>query len=269
MSYNKLFNFRNELKNSIFNKKSDIIHNNVKSIQNITIPDFNKVPLKIFQTWCTKKLPKDMEKAVANIKQSNPEFEHYLFDDNDCRDFIKNNYSQHILNAFDKLIPGAYKADLWRYCVLYFYGGVYLDIKFVSNDNFKLIDIIEKEHYVNDLDLSDSGIYNGLIIVKQRIDKLLECINEIVIYTKNNFYGDTFLHVTGPKLLDNFFTKEEKKCLSLILEVSKDYNLQLIRNKNTNKIILSEYQNYREEQKKYSSVNHYAELWFERKIYNV
>lgn len=29
--------------------------------------------------------------------------------------------------AFDNLIPWAYKADLWRYCVLYLYGGVYAD----------------------------------------------------------------------------------------------------------------------------------------------
>jgi hypothetical protein len=29
--------------------------------------------------------------------------------------------------AFDNLIPWAYKSDLWRYCVLYLYGGVYAD----------------------------------------------------------------------------------------------------------------------------------------------
>lgn len=262
MLLNKLF-IRNELKN----KKLD---NHVETtIQNITIPDFNKVPLKIFQTWCTKNLPKNMQKAVDNIKLSNPEFEHYLFDDEDCHNFIKDNYSQDILNAFDKLVPGAYKADLWRYCILYFYGGVYLDIKFLPIENFKLIDIIEKECFVNDLDTSDFGIYNGLIIVKQRNEKLLKCINEIVINTKNNYYGDTFLHVTGPKLLDNFFSQEEKKNFLLILELKINSNIQLIRHKNTNKIILSEYLNYREEQKNNSSVNHYSELWHERKIYNI
>lgn len=265
MSYNKIFAYKNDFKNS--NKKINI--NNIESIQNVTIPYFNKVPLKIFQTWCTKNLPKDMERAVDDIKLSNPEFEHYLFDDDDCRNFIKDNYSKDILNAFDKLVPGAYKADLWRYCVLYFYGGVYLDIKFLSIENFKLIDLIEKECFVNDLESSDFGIYNGLIIVKQRNNKLLECINEIVINTKNNYYGDTFLHVTGPKLLDKFFSKEEKKNFSLILELKKNSNIQLIRNKKTNKIILSEYSNYREEQKNNSSVNHYSELWHERKIYNV
>ena len=34
-----------------------------------------------------------------------------------------------VLNAYDSLIPGAYKADLFRYLVLYREGGVYLDCK--------------------------------------------------------------------------------------------------------------------------------------------
>ena len=33
-----------------------------------------------------------------------------------CRDFIQKHFNMETLWAFDKLKPGAYKADLWRYC---------------------------------------------------------------------------------------------------------------------------------------------------------
>jgi len=33
-----------------------------------------------------------------------------------------------VKEAYDALIPGAFKADLFRYCVLFIYGGVYADI---------------------------------------------------------------------------------------------------------------------------------------------
>lgn len=33
-----------------------------------------------------------------------------------------------VKEAYDDLIPGAFKADLFRYCVLFIYGGVYADI---------------------------------------------------------------------------------------------------------------------------------------------
>ena len=77
-------------------------------------PNYRSViPLKIFQTWHTKNLPPKMEDAVKRIKIANPGFDHHLFDDDDCREFIKNNYPPIVLETFDKLIPGAYKADLW------------------------------------------------------------------------------------------------------------------------------------------------------------
>ena len=78
-------------------------------------PVYNSViPLKIFQTWHTKNLPPNMKTAVEIVKKINPRFEHHLFDDDDCREFIKNNFPEAVLQAYDGLIPGAYKADVCR-----------------------------------------------------------------------------------------------------------------------------------------------------------
>jgi mannosyltransferase OCH1-like enzyme len=33
-----------------------------------------------------------------------------------------------VLEAFDALVAGAFKADLFRYCVLFIHGGVYADV---------------------------------------------------------------------------------------------------------------------------------------------
>ena len=86
------------------------------------------IPLNIYQTWNTKQLPPRMQQRVDLLKLQNPRFNHYLYDDTDCYEFIKNNFEEKVLNAYEQLIPGAYKADLWRLCILYIYGGFYLDI---------------------------------------------------------------------------------------------------------------------------------------------
>jgi mannosyltransferase OCH1-like enzyme len=93
------------------------------------------IPLNIYQTWHTKNLPTKMQENVNCLKRQNPEFKYYLYDDYDCREFIKKNFDKDVLNAFDTLIPGAYKADLWRYCILYKNGGIYLDINFKCEDS--------------------------------------------------------------------------------------------------------------------------------------
>jgi hypothetical protein len=108
------------------------------------------MPLNIYQTWLTKDLPQAMRLRVERLKRQNPRFKHYLYDDEDCRQFIKNNFDTEVLNAYDRLIPGAYKADLWRLCVLYKWGGIYLDIKLNCINGFRLIELTEKNHYVKD-----------------------------------------------------------------------------------------------------------------------
>ena len=231
--------------------------------ENNILSNYNKIPLKIFQTWETKILPKNMKLATESLIKCNPEFEYFLYDDKDCETFIKNNYSNDVLNAYNILIPGAYKADLWRYCILYFYGGIYADIKFKSNNNFKFINLINEEYYVKDIEASFNGIYNGLIISKQRNIKLLQCIEQIVSNTKLKFYGDSYLHVTGPKLFDQFFTNDEKKNLVLKLHIIKDKHNIFFKGD----IILTEYIEYRNEQNKMSKKGHYASLWIKRNIY--
>ena len=61
---------------------------------------------------------------MLKILNNNPEFNHYLYDDKMCREFIKQNF-QKCFYVFDKLKPGAYKADLWRYCILYKWRYLY------------------------------------------------------------------------------------------------------------------------------------------------
>jgi mannosyltransferase OCH1-like enzyme len=171
------------------------------------------IPLKIFQTWHTKDLPETMAKATEIIKAMNPAFQYHLYDDNDCREFIKNNFPEVVLEAFDNLIPGAYKADLWRYCVLYKEGGIYMDIKYVPHNGFRLIQLTEREYFV--LDADGNGIYNALISCRPGNPALFRAINAIIRNVKTKYYGNSSLEPTGPLLLSKFFPSIIKKMLVL------------------------------------------------------
>jgi mannosyltransferase OCH1-like enzyme len=222
------------------------------------------IPANIFQTWHTKKLPPKMYQAIKYIKTNNPGFKHFLFDDNDCREFIKNNFDISVLNAYDRLIPGAYKADLWRYCILYKLGGIYMDIKYIPVNNFKLINLLEQEHWV--LDNGGGGIYNALMVCKPNNEILLKSINQIVENVRNRFYGNGFLQPTGPGLLAKYFTEEDKQNFAIkhILKGTNDFDKYILLN---NYDILRCYPGYVSEREVYSSKKHYAVLWKERNIY--
>ena len=221
------------------------------------------IPLNIYQTWHTKDLPPLMKNAVNKIIYNNPRFNYQLFDDDDCRNFIKDNFDINVLNAFDSLIPGAYKADLWRYCILYKNGGVYLDIKYAPVNGFKFINLMEKEHWV--LDMDKNGIYNALIVCKPNNEILLRAINKVVENVKNKFYGSNCLHPTGPIMLAEFFTQSDKNNFDMYHDIYQSIENRFVFFNGY--IIFKNYNDYLNEQRNNEKIGHYSGLWGSRNIY--
>jgi len=223
------------------------------------------MPLKIFQTWSSKILPPKMKMIVDNLKRQNPRFEHYLFDDNDCREFIKEHFEKDVLDAFDSLIPGAYKADLWRLCVLYINGGIYLDIKISCINGFKLIELTEKNHFVKDRP-PPLSIYNAVMACEKNHPFLLLSIRKIVENVKNKYYGLSPLCPTGPIMMGELILKNN---LKLNIDLHHYINGGYIIYKN--KFVFSTiYPEYVEEMKKENNkINKkkYIIMWNERNIY--
>jgi len=221
-------------------------------------PQRGIIPKKIFQTWQTKNLPPGMNAAVNTMKDSNPDFEHFLFDEDDRLSFLKKYFTPEVVYTYEKLIPGAYKADLWRYCVLYYYGGVYIDIKFVPLNGFSLASHCSKEHYCLDWEGSwlpgKHGVANGFIIAEAGSIIMANCIKQVIINVKNEFYGVSSLQPTGPLLLAQFVPKD--KC-SFINTFNK---LEL-----NNQVVLDTYPGYREEQ--FKTTMHYSRFHTNRNIY--
>ena len=249
-----------EIKTYLDLKKKNNIHYPNKQIYNSVIP------LNIFQTWWTKdKLTPSMFQCINIIKNNNPRFNYYLFDDNDCREFIKNNFNSNVLNAYDILIPGAYKADLWRYCVLFKKGGIYLDIKYQPVHHFKFINLTENEHFV--LDIDRDGIYNALIVAKPGNEILRRAIDKVVQNVQRKFYGSNGLEPTGPKMLSSFFSPIEKKNLDMNHQVYfGDFNYRVINYNNI--MIFKSYNGYLRDYDATKKTEHYNVLWNQRRIYH-
>jgi mannosyltransferase OCH1-like enzyme len=222
------------------------------------------IPANIFQTWYTKKLPPLMAQTIFEIKRLNPKFNHYLFDDNDCREFIKTHFKPDVLNAYDRLIPGAYKADLWRLCILFIKGGIYLDIKLACINGFKLIELTEEEHFVKDR--PSNSIYNALMACLPGNIFLFKCIIQIVENVKNNFYGECPLSPTGPKMIG-----------SVIVNNKLGANIDMIHYEGggyiiyKNRFVISteypEYENERKSQYNIKNTKRYDKLWENKTIY--
>ena len=98
------------------------------------------IPKNIFQTHKSlsyiNSKPK-VAKAVSSwLKykiQNN--FKYYFFTDAMCDTFMSKYFSGKVYEAYKRLPMAVMKADLWRYCIIYKYGGIYADSDTVCKAN--------------------------------------------------------------------------------------------------------------------------------------
>ena len=108
------------------------------------------IPKIIHQTIFSRKtLHPLFQENIDFLKRMNPDWEHRLYDDEDCRRFILRIYGKEYLDTFNAIdsVYGAAKADFFRYLLMYEYGGVYLDIK--SRTRLPLTQVLtDTDHYI-------------------------------------------------------------------------------------------------------------------------
>tara|TARA_Y100001958_G_C21246219_1_gene576499 strand:- start:4875 stop:5561 length:687 start_codon:yes stop_codon:yes gene_type:complete len=94
------------------------------------------IPRNIFQTHKSKEYIENtpsLKNALYSWKR-NKHFNHYFSDDKQCEDFIIKFFPE-IKDVYDRLPVKVMKADLWRYCIIYKYGGIYADTDTVLKVN--------------------------------------------------------------------------------------------------------------------------------------
>jgi Glycosyltransferase sugar-binding region containing DXD motif len=85
------------------------------------------IPKIIWQTAKSNLVPSTIADYCHSWIEKNPEYEYRLFDDRGIYEFIRQEFPNY-LRAYNKIKHGAVKADLWRYLIVYKYGGVYADL---------------------------------------------------------------------------------------------------------------------------------------------
>jgi len=86
------------------------------------------IPKILFQTFETANLTPGMQSARESWLSLNPQWKTIFYAAEERRGFIAQKFGNDVLAAYDRLDSGAFKADLWRYCVLHEFGGAYADI---------------------------------------------------------------------------------------------------------------------------------------------
>ena len=172
--------------------------------------NLNEIPKKIFQ--CYKSRDKVPNYVFDNLKNTNSNYDYNFFDDNKCIQFLEENYGENLVNKFKSCKKGAHKADLWRYCVLYKFGGVYIDIdvnltekldNILRNKNIKLCVPVTYNWFFSTF--GSNNIFNAVIMCTPRNKIMYECIKKFMETPNIEMEYDYFIHLKNfDKILEKY-----------------------------------------------------------------
>ena len=161
----------------------------------------------IFQTWKTNDIPNKWKDAQQSVINKNPNYKYKLYTDKENRNIIKK-YFPFFLETYDSFEYHIQRVDAVRYCILYLYGGIYLDLDYVCNKSFDELENNKnnenKSIFLNK-SINQSWTYtNSLMISIKKNDPFwLKCIYRMMQPIPWYLFGKHLkvMNTTGPLML--------------------------------------------------------------------
>jgi len=230
----------------------------------------------IIQTSPTQTMSKKKYYSISTILTTSVDYPYRFFDDKDVLDFVRTHFSQLVVDAINNLVPGAYVADIFRYCYLYMYGGIYIDCKKIVYISFT--DYIKRfvhyaHHHPLEIFVKDipSGMAYNAVIVSDRLSKTIKLtLMYAVFMIINNLYTEDPLNITGPGCLGDAIRYVYKDSYPYFyrntVDPDRSSEFSHIIDLTGYNVIKNTYYGYYDEDN-YYNLKHYHLLWKDRKIY--
>lgn len=185
------------------------------------------IPKIIHQIWYQgiNEIPKDLQNNSKKIINIHQKWKYIIWDDNLVKSYFKNN--RKVLNTYNKLEYMHQKIDFIRYCILYEFGGVYMDMDVTILKPFdKLVETYGNyECILSNINLNTIDSYalclhkeclnNGIMICQPKSRFILSLVDEIhknnecVSYDLNN--SMCINRTTGPLLITRIYNEYKEK----------------------------------------------------------
>jgi inositol phosphorylceramide mannosyltransferase catalytic subunit len=155
-----------------------------------------KIPKILHQVWLGGEFPEQYRKLTQTFIDNNPDWEYKLWTDSDVESFNMVNK-----NVFDKVKNLGAKSDIFRYEILYRYGGLYMDTDFFTLKSFN--DFLHLDVFTGSGHVDSPEAFNGLIGITKENSIMKTLIDKIKELTELDGSYDNILNLTGPRFFSS------------------------------------------------------------------
>lgn len=185
------------------------------------------IPKRIHQTWKTKTSNPSIDVLRKTWIDHHPSFEYHYYDDIDIARFISKYFDERVQSTFKRIRNGSLKADLFRYCVLYICGGVYIDVDISCIVPLTEVLCFEKEELVSASDFQERDyqlpnnnyrldtMYQAFLCAKPFHPFLKYMINYMCFVISKNLFKNDVFRIGGPEAFANCLDEFRKERLHI------------------------------------------------------
>ena len=151
------------------------------------------------------------------FEQVSSEYKYLHFVDSEIIEFFNNHFDPEfpdIIQKFNNMQKGCYKADLFRYYFLYIYGGIYIDSDAMIYRNIK--DIIKEYKFVSIIGIYTDSVFNGFICTEPKNNIIYKALKHIYAYDHSRKIEDNLIFC---KVLKNIIDTEPTSDVKLYKEI--------------------------------------------------
>jgi hypothetical protein len=159
-------------------------------------------------------------------KTLNPNYEIFLFDDSMCEQFLLKEFSELYYNIFKFIPDGPIKSDFWRLCVLYKYGGIYVDADIeplIPLDAY----LIHTSDFVTCITDGCRNFNPHFIAVKKKEHILQLCINEYIGMYRYKMHSYNYWKWSVIYIFNKYLDKLRNSKISTIIFKNKKFQFFL------------------------------------------
>jgi hypothetical protein len=169
-------------------------------IHQILINDSNKLP---------EKFPEFHILCYEQIKKLYPDSEYHLYSGEELEKIIQDNFPNDVYTTYKKLKPYACKADLARLCLLYLYGGLYIDLNLYFINTIPHLSELEFFAFrdLSKMSQQSWSVQNGIIYSLSKSKVLYNAIDLIVKHCKEEYYGIRCVDISATTVLGTAIIK--------------------------------------------------------------
>ena len=169
------------------------------------ITDESAVPKILHRIWECGEIPGRYESPIESWSKDTTDVVVFLWTEFLRREFVSEFLGPEKLFLYKRLIPGAYRADLFKYVVMYFIGGVYSDL-----DSYLMQDLTAFENLAAGItmaiDVNPVRLLPGALLMAPPKQQLFVCaMGEVFDHSeKRTYFGpdiDRSLDISGPGVL--------------------------------------------------------------------